>query len=347
MFLSNLIKGDAMEYIRLGNSGLKVSKLCLGTMSFGDPKLQPYGGGGWIVGKEDAFKVLKKAWDLGINFFDTANVYSGGKSEEILGEFLEGMRDDAVIATKVYFAVSKKPNDRGLSRKHIMRQIEESLKRLRTNFVDLYQIHRWDYETPIEETLSTLTDLVRSGKVRYIGASSMWTWQLATAYFLAAFKGYEKFVSVQTAYNLLYREEEREMIPFCKTFGLGYMAYSPTAIGVLSGRYYVNGKLKVSESDVARLTSSSGFYGYKLYIEPPENAEIVKRVIEVASNKGVAPAQVAIAWLLHKNVIPIIGTSKVAHLEEAVGALDIKLNDQEMKYLEEPYKPKPVMHITQ
>jgi len=336
-----------MEYIRLGWSGLKVSKICLGTMSFGDPELQAYGSGGWVVGKEQAFKVLNKAWDLGINFYDTANVYSLGKSEEILGDFLEGRREDAVVATKVYFAVSKKPNDRGLSRKHIMKQINDSLKRLKTNYVDLYQIHRFDYETPIEETLSTLTNLVRQDKVRYIGASSMWTWQFAKMYFIAEFKGYEKFVSIQTAYNLLYREEEREMIPFCKAHNIGYMAYSPTAIGVLSGRYYKDGKLVISENDPARLTSTSGFYGYKLYIEPPENAEIVKRVIEVARNKGVAPAQIAIAWLLHKGVIPIIGTSKIEHLEEAVGALDIKLKEEEIKYLEEPYKPKPVMHIIQ
>ncbi|MEM2529191.1 MAG: aldo/keto reductase, partial [Ignisphaera sp.] len=270
-----------MEYVRLGWSGLKVSRICLGTMSFGDPRLQPYGGGGWIVGKEEAFKVLNRAWDLGINFFDTANVYSMGKSEEILGEFLQGRRDDAVVATKVYFPMSDKPNDRGLSRKHVMKQINDSLRRLRTDYVDLYQIHRWDDETPIEETLSTLTDLVHHGKVRYIGASSMWTWQFAKAFFIAEAKGYEKFVSTQTPYNLLYREEEREMIPFCMAHNIAYLAYSPTAVGVLSGKYYRDGKLVVGPDAPDRLRPEIGFYAYKAYIEPPENAEIVKRVMEV------------------------------------------------------------------
>jgi aryl-alcohol dehydrogenase (NADP+) len=333
-----------MEYVRLGSSGLKVSRIALGTMSFGDPNLQLYGHG-WVVGKEEAFKVLKRAWDLGINFFDTANYYSLGKSEEILGEFLQGMRDDAVVATKVFFPMSEKPNDRGLSRKHIMKQINDSLRRLKTDYVDLYQIHRWDYETPIEETLSTLTDLVRQGKVRYIGASSMWTWQFAKAYFIAEFKGYEKFISIQTLYNLLYREEEREMIPFCRAHNIGYMAYSPNAAGVLSGKYYKDGKLIVDSNAPERLRPETGFYPYKLYIEPPDNAEIVRRVIEVAKNKDATPSQIAVAWVLHKGVIPIVGTSKVEHLEEYVGALDIKLKEDEIKYLEEPYKPKPVLHI--
>ncbi|MEM2261495.1 MAG: aldo/keto reductase [Ignisphaera sp.] len=335
-----------MEYVRLGWSGLKVSRICLGTMSFGDPRLQPYGGGGWIVGKEEAFKVLNRAWDLGINFFDTANVYSMGKSEEILGEFLQGRRDDAVVATKVYFPMSDKPNDRGLSRKHVMKQINDSLRRLRTDYVDLYQIHRWDDETPIEETLSTLTDLVHHGKVRYIGASSMWTWQFAKAFFIAEAKGYEKFVSTQTPYNLLYREEEREMIPFCMAHNIAYLAYSPTAVGVLSGKYYRDGKLVVGPDAPDRLRPEIGFYAYKAYIEPPENAEIVKRVMEVAKNKGVTPTQIAIAWLFHKGVTaPIIGTSKVEHLEEAAEALKIKLTDDEIRYMEEPYRPKPVLHI--
>ena len=209
-----------MEYVRLGWSGVKVSKICLGTMSFGDPKLQLYGSPCWVVGRDEALKVLKRAWDLGINFFDTANVYSMGKSEEILGEFIQGIREEAVVATKVFFPVGNGPNDRGLSRKHIMWQIKESLRRLKTDYVDLYQIHRFDYDTPIEETLSALTDLVRQGLVRYIGASSMWTWQFAKMYFTAEMKGYEKFVSTQTPYNLLYREEERELIPFCKAHNI-------------------------------------------------------------------------------------------------------------------------------
>ena len=334
-----------MQYVRLGASGLKVSKICLGCMSFGDPKLQPYGEGGWVVGKEEAFKVLERAWDLGINFFDTANVYSMGKSEEILGEFLQGRRDEAVVATKVYFPMGPGPNDRGLSRKHIVKQISDSLTRLKTDYVDLYQIHRWDYDTPIEETLSTLTDLVHSGKVRYIGASSMYAWQLAKAYFVAEFKGYEKFVSTQTPYNLLYREEEREVIPFCKLHGIAYMAYSPHAAGVLTGRFYQNGRIVVPPDGPARLRDPS-FYGYKLYIMPPENAEIVRRVIEVAENKGVKPAQIALAWLFHKSVdVAIIGTGKVEHLEEAVEALEIKLTEDEVRFLEEPYRSKPYLHV--
>lgn len=329
----------------MGWSGLKVSRICLGCMSFGDPKLQVYGSGGWVVGREEAFKVMERAWDLGVNFFDTANVYSMGKSEEILGEFLQGRREDAVVATKVFFPVGQGPNDRGLSRKHVMRQISESLRRLKTEYVDLYQIHRWDYETPIEETLSTLTDLVRQGRLRYIGASSMYAWQFAMAYYIAEFKGYEKFVSTQTPYNLLYREEEREMIPFCKAHKIAYMAYSPLAAGVLSGRFYRDGKIVVPPEGPGRLTATE-FYAYKAYVAPPENAEIVRRVIEVAQSRGVKPAQIALAWLFNRGVdVAIIGTSKVEHLEEAVEALEVKLTSDEMKYLEEPYQPKPILHL--
>lgn len=337
-----------MEYVRLGWSGVRVSRVCLGTMSFGDPSLQVFGRGGWVVGREQALKVLERAWDLGVNFFDTANVYSYGRSEEILGEFLQGRREDAIVATKVYFPMSNKPNDRGLSRKHVMKQIRDSLQRLRTDYVDLYQMHRWDYETPIEETLSTFTDLVRQGLVRYIGVSAVWGWQLAKICFLAETKGYEKPVSYQGPYNLLYREEERELIPFCRIHNIAYLAYSPTAVGVLSGRYYRDGKLVIPDRETApeRLwPEAGGSYAYKAYIEPPENIEIVKRVIEIAQEKNAKPAQIAIAWLIHKGVIPIVGTSKVEHLEEAVEALKIKLNDKEIKYLEEPYKPKPVLHI--
>ncbi len=346
MFIFLLIDRFYMDYIRLGWSGLKVSRIVVGCMSFGDPRRQMFGGGGWIVGREEAFKVLNRAWDLGINFFDTANVYSAGLSEEILGDFLQGRREEAVVATKVFFPVSDKPNDRGLSRKHIMKQVRDSLRRLKTDYIDLYQIHRWDYETPIEETLSTLTNLVRQGLIRYIGASSMWVWQLAKAFFIAEFKGYEKFTSTQTPYNLLYREEEREMIPFCKAHEIGYMVYSPTAVGVLTGRFYKDGKLVIGPDAPDRLKPETGFYAYKAYIEPPENAEIVRRVIETAKNKGVTPVQVSLAWLFHKGVTTaIIGTSKVEHLEEAVGSLEVKLTDDEIKYMEEPYRPKPVLHI--
>ncbi len=322
-----------MEYVRLGNSGLKVSRICIGAMSFGNAAP-------WMVEKDDAIKVINKAWDLGINFFDTANVYSKGRSEEILGDALKGRREDSVIATKVYGKMGSGPNDSGLSRKHIMKQLNDSLKRLQTDYVDLYQIHRWDYETPIEETLSTLTDLIRQGKVRYIGASSMWTWQFVSALFIAEMKNYEKFVSMQNRYNLLYREEEREMIPFCKTRGIGIIPWSPTAAGVLSERFYKDGKIVMPENETRIKVGSDE---YKIYIEPPESSEIIKRAAELARNKGVKISQIAIAWLLHKGVTaPIIGTTKPEHVEEAVEATTIKLSDNEIKYLEEPYKPKPV-----
>ncbi|MGC8674297.1 MAG: aldo/keto reductase [Thermoprotei archaeon] len=323
-----------MQYARLGWSGLKVSRICLGTMSFGNTA-------DWMVEEDEAQKVLKRAWDLGINFYDTANVYSAGRAEEILGDFLQGRREDAVVATKVYFPVGKGPNDSGLSRKHVLRQIDSSLGRLKAEYVDLYQVHRWDYDTPIEETLSALTDLVHQGKVRYIGASSMWAYQFATAYFTAEEKGYEKFVSMQDLYNLLYREEEREMIPFCREHGVGLIPWSPNAVGVLSGKYLKDGKLEVGPNDIRRLAPESG--DYKLYIEPPENSEIVKRVVEVAKSKGATPTQVGLAWLFEKGVTaPIIATTKVEHLEEAVGALDVKLTADEVKYLEEPYRAKSV-----
>jgi len=220
------------------------------------------------------------------------------------------------------------------------------LSRLKTGYVDLYQMHRWDYSTGIDETLSTLTSLVHQGKVRYMGASSMWTWQFATACFTSEMKGYEKFVSMQNLYNLLYREEERETIPFCKTFNIALIPYSPNAVGVLSGRYLKEGRLVGGPNDSERLQPGTGFYAYRAYIEPPENAEIVKRVVETAKNKGVTPTQVALAWLFEKGVTaPIVGTTKVEHLEEAVDALSVKLTDDEIKYLEEPYRPKPVLHI--
>ncbi|MGC8631160.1 MAG: aldo/keto reductase [Thermoprotei archaeon] len=335
-----------MEYVRLGSSGLKVSKICLGTMSFGDPSLESYGTGGWIAGKEGAVKVLARAWDLGINFYDTANVYSAGRAEEILGDFLQGRREDAVVATKVYFPVGKGPNDSGLSRKHIMRQIELSLKRLGTDYVDLYQIHRWDYEAPVDETLSTLTDLVDAGKVRYVGASAMRAHQFVSAYYTSELKGYEKFISMQDLYNLLYREGEREMIPFCREHNVGLIPYSPNAAGVLTGRYLREGRITVNPDENGRLQPDSGYYGYGIYVPPPENAEIVKRVVEVAKNKGATPMQVALSWLFVKGVTaPIVGTTSVEHLEEAVGSLSVSLAPDEVKYLEEPYRPKPLAHV--
>jgi 1-deoxyxylulose-5-phosphate synthase len=323
-----------MEYVKLGSTGLKVSKICLGCMSFGNM-------GNWSVEGEDAKRVLKRAWDLGINFFDTANVYSKGKSEEILGEFLEGFRDDAIIATKVYNEMGPLPNQRGLSRRHIMWQVKESLRRLRTNYIDLYQIHRWDYETPIEETLSAMTDLVRNGSVNYIGASSMWAWQFAKSLHISDLKGYARFVSMQDLYNLFYREEEREMIPLCKDQGIALIPWSPTAAGFLSGKYFQDGKIVTTDKDSGRVTPGS--FGYSRYVGKPQNDQILARVIELAKREGITPNQVALSWLLKKGIAaPIIGTSKVDHLEEMVESTRVKLSEADAKYLEEPYLPQSV-----
>jgi 1-deoxyxylulose-5-phosphate synthase len=323
-----------MEYVRLGNTGLKVSRICLGCMSFGNL-------GNWSVEGEDAKRVLRRAWDLGINFYDTANVYSKGRSEEILGEFLEGFRVDAVVATKVYNEMGPLPNQRGLSRYHIMWQLRESLRRLRTKYIDLYQIHRWDYETPIEETLSTMTDIVRDGEVNYIGASSMWAWQFSKALYSSDLNGYARFVSMQDLYNLFYREEEREMIPLCKDQGIAIIPWSPTAAGFLSGKYFMNGKITTTENDIARV--KPGSFGYSRYAGKPQNDQIMARVIEVAKRLGATPNQIALSWLLKKGITsPIIGTSKVDHLEEMVESINVKLSDEDTKYLEEPYLPQPV-----
>lgn len=329
-----------MEYVRLGWSGLKVSRICLGCMSFGN--VEP-----WMVEEENAKKVIDRALDLGINFFDTANTYSRGRSEEITGKLLRDVRQDVVIATKVYGVMGDKPNQRGLSRKHIMHQAKESLRRLGTDYIDLYQTHRWDYDTPIEETLSTLNDLVREDVARYIGASSMWAWQLTKALYTSRMKGYEQFVSMQNKYSLLYREEEREMIPLCKDQNIGIIPYNPTGVGVLSGRYLKEGKIIVSPSDTRRLQPNipdPGVSRNRVFVEAPANTEIVKRTVEVAQNKGVKPVHIALAWLLHKGVTaPIIGTTNPEHVEEAVQSLEVHLSNDEMKYLEEPYKPMPVI----
>jgi len=322
-----------MEYVRLGPTGLKVSRICLGCMSLGNERE-------WMVDGEGAKQVLKRAWDLGVNFFDTANVYSDGRSEEILGEFLSGSREEAVVATKVRGEMGPKANQQGLSRAHIMWQVGESLRRLKTDHIDLYQIHRWDYETPIEETLSTMTDLVRNGQVRYIGASSMWAWQFAKALYTSDMEGYERFVSMQDMYNLLYREEEREMIPLCRAEGVALIPWSPTAAGFLSGKYLVDGKLATTEKD-GRL--APGSFTYTRYVGKSQNDQIVARIVEVSKSKGVTPNQVALAWLLRKGVTsPIVGTSKVQHLEEMVESVNVKITDEEAGYLEEPYVPQPI-----
>jgi aryl-alcohol dehydrogenase-like predicted oxidoreductase len=319
-----------MQYVRLGSSGLKVSRVCVGCMSFGNAEE-------WMIEKEEAKKVVDKAIDLGINFFDTANRYSMGRSEEIVGELLQGRREDIVLATKVGLPVGSGVQDKGLSRRHILQQIDLSLKRLRTNHVDLYQIHRWDYETPIEETLSTLSNLVLQGKTRYIGASSMWAWQFSKSMHLSESKGYEKFVSMQNHYNLIYREEEREMIPLCVDLKVGVITWSPLARGFLTGKYRRDEKI-----ETARLKSDK--YLSERYFRP-EDFEVVERVTELAKSKGVTNAQIALAWLFSKDFVtaPIVGMSKTEHVEDAVQALELKLSSEEQKYLEEAYKPHPVL----
>ncbi|RLG53936.1 MAG: aldo/keto reductase [Thermoproteota archaeon] len=321
-----------MEYVNLGRAGVKVSRICLGCMSFGNSAE-------WMLEIDEVRPIIRKALDLGINFFDTANVYSRGRSEKIVGELLKDYRKDVVIATKVYGKMGEGPNDRGLSRLHILRQIEGSLERLRTDYVDLYQIHRWDYETPIEETLRTLDDLVHQGKVRYIGASSMWAWQFAKALWTSERLGLERFVSMQNHYNLCYREEEREMIPLCKEEGIAIIPWSPLARGFLTGKYK-----RGEEPDSARYRSDRWL---KERFFRPEDWDVLDALLEVAAEKGVPPAEVALAWLFEKGVTaPIVGVTKVEHVEQAVESLEVRLTPDDVRRLEEPYKPHPVIGHT-
>ena len=323
-----------MKYVRLGKTGLKVSRLCLGMMSYGDPKWRD-----WVLPLEESRPFIKRALDAGINFYDTADVYSQGVSEEVTGKLLLEMvrREDVVIATKVYNPMGKGPNDRGLSRKHIMDAIDASLRRLGTDYVDLYQIHRWDKETPIEETLEALHDVVKAGKARYIGASSMYAWQFTKSLYLADQHGWTRFVTMQNHYNLVYREEEREMNPLCQAEGIGIIPWSPLARGFLAGNR------KKGEADPTARAKSDDF-AHRMYYEDADYA-IVDRVVALAEAKGVKPAQIALAWLLHRPEVtaPIIGATKMYQLEEAIAAVDIKLSSDEMKQLEELYQPHPVL----
>ncbi|HYY92183.1 MAG TPA: aldo/keto reductase [Candidatus Dormibacteraeota bacterium] len=313
-----------MEYSRLGSTGMQISRICLGTMSFGNSEE-------WMVEIDKAKPILERALDLGVNFFDTANVYSNGRSEEIIGELLKDRRDDVVIATKVRLSTGEGPNREGLSRYHVMEQARKSLKRLKTDRIDLYQIHRWDYSTPIEETLVALNDLVRQGIVNYIGASSMYAWQLAKALFTSDRLGVSRFVSMQNHYNLCYREEEREMIPLCKDQRIGLIPWSPLARGFLTGRYK-RGKTP----DTSRYRTDK-YFAERFF--RPEDFDVVERAEEIAKEKGVTTAQVALAWLRHKDVnAPIIGATKVEQVEEAVASLDVKLSNDDMKRLDDPYK---------
>jgi len=324
----------AVSYVTLGAAGIKVSNICLGTMSFGTREWQR-----WTVNERTSRQIMKTAIESGINFFDTADVYSNGASEEILGRALRDFsrRDAVVIATKVNGPMGPGPNDRGLSRKHILDAADASLKRLKMDYIDLYQIHRWDYEVPIEETLCALNDLVRAGKVRYIGASSMYAWQFAKSLFTAEALRYTRFVSMQNHYNLVYREEEREMIPLCKAEGVALLPWSPLARGFLAGN-----RSRTGWGETLRAKTDD--YAHRLYYQERDFC-VADRAVEVAHRRVVKPAQIALAWLISKPWItaPVIGATKPEHIQEAVSALSIALSAEEVSFLEEPYIPHPVL----
>ena len=324
-----------MEYVRLGSTGLKVSRICLGMMTYGDPNWRD-----WVLGIDAARPIVTKAAEAGINFYDTADMYSVGVSEEVTGTLLRELfpnRDEVVVATKVYNPMGDGPNQRGLSRKHIMDSIDASLRRLNMDYVDLYQIHRWDYDTPIEETLDALNDVVRAGKARYIGASSMFAWQFMQALALSEKHGWAKFVSMQNHYNLVYREEEREMIPLCIDQGVGLIPWSPLARGFLAGN-----RTREKGGETTRAASDSFAHGM-YYGDSDFN--VLDPVISVHGRHNVKPAQIALAWMLHKPGItsPIIGASKLYQLEEALDALNIVLGADEIAELEAAYVPHPVL----
>ena len=324
-----------MEYARLGSTGMQVSRICLGCMGFGDAANWVHK---WVLDEEASRPVIQHALELGINFFDTANVYSIGVSEEILGRALKDFarRDEVIIATKVRGRMREGPNGEGLSRKAILGEIDNSLRRLRTDYVDLYQIHRWDYDTPIEETMEALNDVVRAGKARYIGASAMWAWQFQKALHDADTHGWTRFVSMQNHLNLIYREEEREMLPLCRAEGVGAIPYSPLAAGRLTRDWTADSSLRAQTDQIA-------ISKYDATVDA--DRQIIVRVAELAEKHGVLRAQIALAWLLQKEPVtaPIIGATKVAHLDDAAGALAVKLAADEVAYLEEPYVPHRVI----
>jgi 1-deoxyxylulose-5-phosphate synthase len=323
-----------MEYVNLGKTGLKVSRLTLGCMTYGTPKWRD-----WVLDEESSRPFFQRALEHGINFFDTADVYSMGVSEEVTGRALRDFakRDEVVIATKVYSKMGEKPNQRGLSRKHIMESIETSLRRLGTDYVDLYQVHRWDAETPTEETMEALHDVVKAGKVRYIGASSMFTWQFVKAQYVADLHGWTRFVSMQNHYNLVYREEEREMNPFCRAEGVGLIPWSPLARGFLAGN-----RTRDKGGETAR--SKSDGFAHNLYYQD-NDFEILDNLLKLAQRTGYSSSQLALAWVLHQPGMtsPIIGASKMPHLNEAIAALEIKLSADDIDFLEAAYRPHPVL----
>jgi len=330
-----------MEYVNLGKTGLKVSRIALGCMSYGAPPKQgepTVGRHAWTLNEGESQPFLRQALDLGINFFDTANVYSSGASEEVLGRFLKQnvRRESAVIATKAHGIMREEPNGRGLSRKAILHELDESLRRLGTDYIDLYQTHRWDYETPIEETLEVLHDVVKAGKVRYIGASSMFAWQFAKALYLADRHGWIRFVSMQNHYNLLYREEEREMMGLCQAEGIGVIPWSPLARGRLARAW---------NAETTKRTETDNF-GNTMYAKTEEaDKQVVDRLGEIAAARSVPRAQIALAWMLTKPFItsPIVGATKLNHLADAAAALTLKLTPEEISGLEAPYIPHPTL----
>lgn len=324
-----------MQYARLGSTGLKVSRICLGCMGFGDAERWVHK---WVLDEENSRPIIKHALELGINFFDTANVYSLGRSEEILGRALKDFakRDKVVIATKVHGKMREGPNGGGLSRKAILGEIDASLARLGTEYVDLYQIHRWDYETPIEETMQALHDVVKAGKARYIGASAMWAWQFQKALSVARAHGWTRFVSMQNHLNLIYREEEREMMPLCRAEDIGVIPYSPLAAGRLTRDWSASDTLRAETDQIAK---------NKYDTTTDADREVVVRGAEVAAKRGVLRVHVALAWLLQKPAVvaPIIGATKFSHLDDAVEALSVELSPEEVAYMEAPYVPHRVV----
>ncbi|HEX9385682.1 MAG TPA: aldo/keto reductase [Anaerolineales bacterium] len=325
-----------MQYVNLGRTGVKVSRLCLGCMSYGTPAERD-----WMLNEEASRPFIQRALEAGINFFDTADMYSSGLSEEILGRAIRDFvpRDEVVIATKVFFPMGDKPNQSGLSRKHIMAAIDASLRRLGTEYIDLYQIHRWDNETTIEETLEALHDVIKAGKALYVGASSMYAWQFARALYIADQHGWTRFISMQNHYNLVYREEEREMTPLCVAEGIGIIPWSPLARGFLAGN-----RTRDKSGETTR--SKTDALAQRLYYAD-NDFDVLDRVIQLGRERGVSPAQIALAWMLHKPYVtaPIIGATKMQHLEEAIAALDIVLSPEEMDRLEAAYQPHPMLEV--
>jgi aryl-alcohol dehydrogenase-like predicted oxidoreductase len=323
-----------MQYVRLGSSGLKVSRIALGMMSYGSQTERR-----WHLGHDEAEPIVRRAVEAGVTFFDTADTYSNGTTEEITGRLLAklfGHRDDYVLATKVFFPMGPGPNDRGLSRKHVLAAVDDSLRRLGTDHVDLYQIHRWDYETPIEETMEALHEVVRAGKARYLGASSMYAWQFAKAQHTAQAAGWTRFVSMQNHYNLLYREEEREMIPLCLDQGVGCIPWSPLARGLLAGNRERGGEQRT-------IRAGSDPLAEQMYVD--DDFDVVDVVRAVAAERALSAAQIALAWLLGKPAVtaPIVGATKLRHLEDAIAAAEVTLSEDEVARLEAPYRPHPVL----